>query len=505
MGRIGLLYFLAGVFGGFLCSPHVEAASDQSSLFPEKLVHLDFKGAPLSIAYMESVFPLLRAMGASGLLVEYEDMFPYSGALRNLTARNHFSPDDIKRLLDAADSNNLTVIPLVQTFGHLEFVLKLPDYITMREDPENPQALCPSFSLSNIIVRDMLRQVAHLHKDRISHIHIGSDEVFVIGECSRCKARMFANNWTTDDLFLDHVHTITAFTRSLNLQPIMWDDMFRKIDIDVLRTKNLTKDTDIMLWSYRNVGEGEADLIEKYSQANFAGIWVASAFKGVAGPSEQMPQYTLHLNNNIDWLKVASSLENKVKLRGIALTGWSRFDHFGSLCELFPVGIPVLALCLKHLSTGSHDARALEDIRELLRCNRPIPLASPEDAALMWCGYPGAMTFVAVQRLDQFERKRLSIESTSYYKGFLTPMNLKHNFSSPALVRDAVVKLPAAMDLLDTVLENIQHLKNVCDQFTLKEWIETYWQPQKDWGQALQTVAEKLLYHKTFPRRPLYN
>ena len=83
---------------------------------------------------MERVFPLLRAMGATGLFVEYEDMFPYTGALRNLTALNHYTPNDITRLLDAAERNNLTVIPLVQTFGHLEFALKLPDYVALRYD-----------------------------------------------------------------------------------------------------------------------------------------------------------------------------------------------------------------------------------------------------------------------------------------------------------------------------------------------------------------------------------
>lgn len=32
------------------------------------------------------VFPLFRALGADGLLIEYEDMFPYEGHLRLLRA-----------------------------------------------------------------------------------------------------------------------------------------------------------------------------------------------------------------------------------------------------------------------------------------------------------------------------------------------------------------------------------------------------------------------------------
>lgn len=227
-------------------------------------------------------------------------------------------------------------------------------FLHFREDPGNPQAICPSFDPSQAIIKEMLSQVAELHKGRISHVHIGSDEVFVIGQCSRyesrrelsefyfrlkkttppqknhlhflcrCKTRMRVNKWTTDDLFLDHVSTVANFTKSLNLQPIMWDDMFRNIDVNVLMSQSLPKITEIMVWDYNTVGKSTADIIEKYSGVNFKGIWAASAFKGVKGPNEQMPQYSLHLNNNIDWLQVSSDLRSRVNLRGIALTGWQR-------------------------------------------------------------------------------------------------------------------------------------------------------------------------------------
>lgn len=35
---------------------------------------------------LPQIFPLFRALGANGLLIEYEDMFPYEGPLRLLRA-----------------------------------------------------------------------------------------------------------------------------------------------------------------------------------------------------------------------------------------------------------------------------------------------------------------------------------------------------------------------------------------------------------------------------------
>ena len=46
---------------------------------PHRIVHLDLKGAPPSILYLKRVLGLSAKLGATGVLVEWEDMFPWSG------------------------------------------------------------------------------------------------------------------------------------------------------------------------------------------------------------------------------------------------------------------------------------------------------------------------------------------------------------------------------------------------------------------------------------------
>lgn len=127
---------------------------------PNRLVHIDFKGAPPKLAYLQNLFPLIKRFGGTGLLLEWEDMFPWSRDLSPLAAGNAYSKADIREILKMAAANELEVIPLIQTFGHVEFALKLPDFAHLREVQESPQALCPSYNASMKFIEQMVDQVS---------------------------------------------------------------------------------------------------------------------------------------------------------------------------------------------------------------------------------------------------------------------------------------------------------------------------------------------------------
>ena len=134
-------------------------SSGGSRYIPQhRVVHLDFKGAPPKLSYLKSIFPLLKDAGATALLIEYEDMFPFWGALRNVSAGNALTAHDVQTIQMWAAQNDLAVIPLIQTFGHLEFVLKLNDFKHLREVPIYPQSICPSKEESWNLITQMIDQ-----------------------------------------------------------------------------------------------------------------------------------------------------------------------------------------------------------------------------------------------------------------------------------------------------------------------------------------------------------
>ncbi|GBN67281.1 Hexosaminidase D [Araneus ventricosus] len=85
-----------------------------------KLVHFDLKGAPPVVSYYEQVFALFKKLGATGILMEYEDMFPYQDDLQIVCQPDVYSVEEIQKIQSLAAENGLDVIPLVQSFGHLE-------------------------------------------------------------------------------------------------------------------------------------------------------------------------------------------------------------------------------------------------------------------------------------------------------------------------------------------------------------------------------------------------
>lgn len=59
------------------------------------VVHLDFKGMPPKLKYLESLLYTLKSHGVNGLLMEYEDMFPFEGKLANLSVAYHYKKNEV--------------------------------------------------------------------------------------------------------------------------------------------------------------------------------------------------------------------------------------------------------------------------------------------------------------------------------------------------------------------------------------------------------------------------
>lgn len=51
---------------------------------------------------MKQLFPIMKRLGATGLLIEYEDMFPYGAPIEHLSAGNAYTIVEVREMLSAA-------------------------------------------------------------------------------------------------------------------------------------------------------------------------------------------------------------------------------------------------------------------------------------------------------------------------------------------------------------------------------------------------------------------
>ena len=69
------------VGGDQYISNNIEEAEVSLYIPPQRIVHFDLKGAPPTVDYIAKVLTISKELGATGVLLEWEDMFPWSGRL----------------------------------------------------------------------------------------------------------------------------------------------------------------------------------------------------------------------------------------------------------------------------------------------------------------------------------------------------------------------------------------------------------------------------------------
>jgi len=511
------VYFPQKVQGGL---GHVEQIQELSNyegsaeiplyIPQQRLVHLDLKGAPPKVEYIKKVLPIFKQLGATGLLIEWEDMFPWKGRLASVAATNHYTLADVKEILAASRALGLEVIPLVQTFGHLEFVLKHQQFQHLRDVAEMPESLCPCHNETMQLVRDIIDQVMAVHRDA-KYLHIGCDEVFHLGECEPCQGS------SRTSTFVQHVTNVATYTaRQYRVTPIIWDDMLRNMMPDEMMP--LADIVEPMVWVY---AEDVSRFVpsytwDRYSQV-FQYFWTASAFKGAHGETLVVPPVKRHLENNINWLQLMSQEESKLRggFRGIVITGWQRYDHFAVLCELLPAGLPALGVSLLATTHGYFNDSLTAPLYKAMQCvetpkyrnnNGPLDLTRDKYLwdKLSWCFFPGAAFFKVTRSLDATKKEVAEyMDKVQVQKGWLTKYNVRHNFSSPFRVdevledwsryqHEVVLLMKSARDALDEVF----------DHYTQSEWIEQNIYPMYRDLSTIRNEADKLRKIQTWPKRP---
>lgn len=280
----------------------------------ELVFHMDFNTIQMR---RELVSKLLKEVAASRythVLWEIEDKVRLDTCPES-AHREAFSKDEFKKILAESKSLGLKNIPLLQTFGHAEYILKLEKYRHLREIDTSTDCYCVSKSGTRELLRKLIAEYLELFGGReMEYFHLGGDECYDFCKCPVCSKR------NAMELYAEHLNAIVGPIRELGLKPCIWNDMLVKPewekDID-----SIPKDFIIYHWDYyhgnRNNPIKWRDKLQYLVDHGFKCVFAAAS--GCGGDDPFIPGLKFH-RNNIDagWAEV-----KKHNLVGLCVTSWS--------------------------------------------------------------------------------------------------------------------------------------------------------------------------------------
>lgn len=334
---------------------------------PPLYCHLDFKGLPLQPDCLCAHIDVLKKCGVTGLILEWEDMLPYSGSMAALAAPNAYTEYEVKKILKAAEG--LDIVPLVQTLGHCESMLRHGAFAFLREDPDDYGTICPCHEETPAHVKELISQVLDFHP-MATKLHIGCDEP-TLGASPLTRAAAEADPAGLSGVLVEHVARTAAAARELGCREVlMWHDAAGSMSAECLEARLLATGVSLVVWDYSPI------LTQSGFASKLCGLgrspYVASAWKGADGAEAVMPNADAREANQRAWITWASGLAANGgasptgtgkggdagsdgsssdvtagrSFKGVVLTGWSRYGYTMPLTEMLHAGMPSLLSAL---------------------------------------------------------------------------------------------------------------------------------------------------------------
>lgn len=447
---------------------------------PHRLVHLDLKGAPPKASYLITLIPILKSLGATGLLVEYEDSFPFVGEpLHALASPRAYTRQELRAVLDTAKAYDLTVVPLINTFDKLEYILKHPQFAKYRESPNVPDTLCPSNPAGVKLIQDILDQILNFHHAKeLYYVHIGCGDVAALGLCGRCTARRFDPARRDDSraggrfglydkymLYMSYVQLITDYLKNHHgVKTIVWHDTLARIPNELYHHLPIHLHVEVMVATYKTDLEfsGWLNFASRFGDS----LWIATSFKDVGEAAVLYPRLKERAQSHVTWIGAMNEWKDHVRFPGVALMGPQQTSHNSPLRELLPTSLPSLAVCLAvvrksgQLPTVNIGSSPIEQI---LHCNRTIDLNVDFKMQGVNCKFPGA---AIVDELQSLETLKHHMDLLPYLPICKSSFENSGNDSKECVrnLNSQIVEISALNSTLRVALQEV-YSKDIADEY----------------------------------------
>jgi len=297
------------------CQENIQAKYD----FAIKGFHLDLRIQVMTMDALRNFVSKLKQSGINTLIMEWEATYPFSKHPL-ISNKYAYSKNEIESFIKYCMDAGIDVIPLQQSFGHVEYILQHYRYARLREDQKNYSQVCPlQPALNKKLFTDLFTELAATHPSK--YFHIGGDETYLLGHCPLCRRK--AAKEGVSKLYIDHIRMLCDIVIKLGKHPVLWADIALKYPQAL---QLLPKETIFIDWNYgwdmNRFGDHQ-----KLLQSGFE-IWGAPALR--SHPDNYfLAMWEKHFNNIRDFVSAA----RKMHYKGIVMTAWSTSGEYDAIWE----------------------------------------------------------------------------------------------------------------------------------------------------------------------------
>ena len=379
ISRLWPFVLALAVVGSMACREEPGRGSGASRLTG---FHIDMNIAQFRGPYLRSELKALAARGYNAIIWEVENNIRWE-TCPECVSPDAFTKAEFKDILAYSRSLGLEPIPLLQTIGHCEYVLKNERYKPFAEVPGRIDQYCPQ----NPEVVAFLRRWVDEYLDvfgPVRYFHLGADEAYTLGECPRCRA--YAAEHSLSELYIDHINAMSRPLIEKGIRPAIWGDMVlhHSEALDKLSRKIVIFDWlydryegcgTVQVWGRGSLTKDELDapVLERFGAFLYplgdepgrdpdpfytADFLAANGFDVVVCPSSSCygdsvfaPRTFFHMRNTADSFRKGSG----TRLKGAVLTSWT--------VHLFPWELQRASIELAG-SMEANPGRTLEDFEK---------------------------------------------------------------------------------------------------------------------------------------------
>ena len=210
--------------------------------------HIDLNFVQIRSDYLRRWFRRLASMGYNAILWEVEDKVRWD-TCRHAVWPEAISKAEFRGLIDESRSMGLEPIPLLQTIGHAEYVLKQDAYKHMRELPEYHDSYCTENPEVRTFLKELITEYLEVFGN-VGRFHLGGDEAYRFGQCPTC--RQLADRIGHNSLYSRHILNIAEPLMRRDVKVGIWSDMIlaHPDEMDAIPTE-----LEIWDWNYWDLDE----------------------------------------------------------------------------------------------------------------------------------------------------------------------------------------------------------------------------------------------------------